>query len=122
MNLLLWALQVLLALLCISGGIFQIFRLDQLKQRAAAMRALPGGLWAFLGWIGCLTGLGLIVPAAIGLLPGLTSIAAAAVAAQSALVSGFYLRYRDRAPLPYSVAMVMIALFVCYGRLELRPF
>jgi uncharacterized membrane protein YphA (DoxX/SURF4 family) len=58
MNLLLWTLQVLLALLCISGGIFQIFRLDQLKQRAAAMRALPGGLWAFLGWIGCLTGLG----------------------------------------------------------------
>ena len=56
MNVLLWVLQVVLAMLCISGGAFQIFKLDQLKQQTAAMRALPAGLWGFLGAWGCVAG------------------------------------------------------------------
>lgn len=121
MNILLWVVQVALALLCISGGAFQIFKLEELQKGVAAMRALPRGLWFFLGAVGCLAGLGLILPGATNLLPGLTPIAAAAVAAQSVLISALYLRYRDRSPLPYSVAMVMMAAFICYGRLELEP-
>jgi hypothetical protein len=121
MNVLLWVLQVSLALLCISGGVFQIFKLDELSKGVAAMRALPRGLWAVLGAFGCLAGLLLILPGATNLLPGLTPIAAAAVAAQSALISVLYLRYRDRAPMPYSLAMVLMAAFICYGRLELQP-
>ena len=121
MNILLWVVQVALALLCISGGAFQIFKLEELQKGVAAMRALPRGLWFFLGAVGCLAGLGLILPGATNLLPGLTPIAAAAVAAQSVLISALYLRYRDRSPLPYSLAMVMMAAFICYGRLELQP-
>lgn len=121
MNILLWVAQVALALLCISGGAFQLFKLDELRKGVTAMRALPRGLWFFFGAVGCLAGLGLILPGATNLLPGLTPIAAAAVAAQSLLISGLYLRYRDRSPLPYSVVMVMIAAFICYGRLELEP-
>ena len=43
MNILLWVLQVALAFLCISGGVFQIFKLDELKKGVAAMRELPRG-------------------------------------------------------------------------------
>jgi hypothetical protein len=121
MNILLWVAQVALALLCISGGAFQIFKLEELQKGVAAMRALPRGLWFFLGAVGCLAGLGLILPGATNLLPGITPVAAAAVAAQSLLITALYLRYRDRSPLPYSVAMVMMAAFICYGRLELQP-
>ena len=121
MNIVLWVVQVLLALLCISGGMFQIFKLDELKKGVAAMRALPRGLWAFLGAFGSLAGLLLILPGATHLLPSLTPIAAAAVAVQSAVITALYLRYRDRAPMPYSVAMVMMAAFICYGRLQLHP-
>lgn len=121
MNIVLWVLQVALAVLCISGGVFQIFKLDDLKKGVAAMRALPRGLWALLGALGCLGGLGLILPGAVDRLPGLTAVAAAAVAGQSLLISLFYLRYRDRAPLPYSLAMATMAAFICYGRLALHP-
>jgi hypothetical protein len=121
MNILLWVAQVALALLCISGGAFQIFKLEELQKGVAAMRALPRGLWFFLGAVGCLAGLGLILPGATNLLPGITPVAAAAVAVQSLLISALYLRYRDRAPLPYSAAMVLMAAFICYGRLELQP-
>jgi len=121
MNIFLWILQVTLALLCISGGAFQIFKLDELKKNVDAMRALPRGLWAFLGAFGCLGGLCLILPGAINVLPVLTAIAAAAVAAQSALFSAFYLRYGDRAPMPYSLVMTVMAAFIAFGRFALLP-
>ena len=121
MNILLWVLQVALALLCISGGIFQIFKIEDLQKGVAAMRELPQSLWAFLGAFGCLGGLGLILPGATNVMPGLTPIVAAAVAAQSALVSAFYIYYRDFSPLPYSAAMVIMAAFISYGRFALQP-
>ena len=122
MNILLWVLQAALALLCISGGAFQIFKLEELQTTVAAMRELPRGLWAFLGAFGCLAGLGLILPAATKVLPVLTPISAAAVALQSILISAFYIHYGDRAPLPYSVAMAIMAAFIAYGRFALEPF
>lgn len=41
MNILLWALQVALALLCIAGGTFKVFKIEQLQKGVASMRALP---------------------------------------------------------------------------------
>jgi DoxX-like family len=121
MNILFWVLQVVLAFLCISGGAFQIFKIEDLRKNVAAMRALPRGLWAFLGAFGCLGGLCLILPGALNVLPILTAIAAAAVAAQSVLISAFYVRYGDRAPMPYSVTMAILAAFIAYGRFALQP-
>jgi hypothetical protein len=121
MNILLWVLQIALALLCISGGAFQIFKIEELQKGVASMRALPRGLWAFLGAFGCLAGLGLVVPGAIHVLPGLTPIAAVAVAAESVFISALYVYYGDRSPLPYSVAMVIMAVFISYGRFALAP-
>lgn len=122
MNILLWVLQIALALLCISGGAFQIFKIEELQTTVAAMRELPRGLWAFLGAFGCLAGVGLILPGALKVLPVLTPISAAAVAVQSVLISAFYIYYGDRAPLPYSVSMAIMAAFIAYGRFALRPF
>src|SRR5512147_608257 len=111
MNIVLWILQFVLALLCIAGGAFQIFKLDELRKGVAAMRALPRGAWWLLGGIGCVAGLGLLVPGT-----SVTAAAAAAIAAQSLVISALYVRHRDRAPLPYSVAMMLMAGFICYGR------
>jgi len=122
MNILLWALQIALAWLCIAGGTFQIFKFEQLQKTVASMRALPRGLWAFLGAFGCLAGLGLILPGATNVLPGLTPIAAAAVAVESLLISAFYVYYRDFSPMKYSLVMGIMAAFIFYGRFALKPF
>lgn len=121
MNVLLWVLQIALAWLCIAGGIFQIFKIEDLKKNVASMRALPKGLWAFLGAFGCLAGLGLIFPGAINVLPILTPIAAAGVAAESVLITAFYVHYGDRSPMGYSVTMAIMAAFISYGRFALNP-
>lgn len=121
MNIVLWVVQVALAWLCIAGGAYQVFKIEELKTSVASMRALPRGLWAFLGAFGCLAGLALILPGATDVLPGLTPIAAVAVAAQSVLISAFYLYYRDFSPMIFSVAMALMAAFVSYGRFALQP-
>ena len=121
MNIFLWALQIALAFLCISGGAFQIFKIEELRKGVAAMRVLPRGFWAFLGAFGCVTRLGLILPSALHVLPILTPIAAAAVAAQSVLITAFYIYYGDRSPRSYSAMMAVMAVFVSYGRFVLNP-
>ena len=121
MNILLWALQIALAWLCIAGGAFQIFKFNDLKKGVAAMRATPRALWTFLGAYGCVAGIGLILPGAIGVLPIATVYAAAAMAVQSIFISALYLRYRDRSPLPFSLVMAALAAFIAYGRFVLVP-
>jgi len=122
MNILLWVLQIALAMLCISGGIFQMFQIEQLQKTVAAMRELPRGLWAVLGAAGCLGGLGLILPGLFKVLPKLTPIAAVAVAVESVLINSFYIYYGDYDPLPYSAAMALMAAFIAYGRFKRKLF
>lgn len=117
MNIFLWVLQVALAWFCIAGGVFQIFKIDQLKVNVASMRALPRALWAFFGAFGCVAGLGLIVPAALNVMPILTGYSAVAVAVQSLLISAIYIAYRDFPPLTYTMVMTVMAAFIAYGRL-----
>lgn len=121
MNILLWVLQIALAWLCIAGGVYQIFKVDELAKGVAAMRELPRALWVALGAVGLVAGLGLVLPGAIGVVPFLTPIAAAAVVAQSGLISALYVYHRDHSPLVFSAAMTLVAAFVSYGRFALDP-
>ena len=109
MNILLWVLQIALALLCISGGAFQIAKYEDLKKQAAAIRELPKGLWAFFGACNVLGGLGLFVPA-------VTPFAAAFVAVVSIVISALYIKYGDKSPLAFSAAMALMAALIAYGR------
>jgi DoxX-like family len=102
MNILLWVLQVALAFLCLGGGVFKIFKIDELQTTVNAMRELPHGLWAVMGAVECLAGLCLILP--------------------SLVISALYLNYRDFPPLPYSLVMAALAAFIAYGRFVLKPF
>jgi DoxX-like family len=122
MNIVLWVLQVALAWLCIAGGFFQIFKIEDLQKGVASMRALPRSLWALLGAFGCLCGFGLVLPGALNVFPVLTAYSAVAVAGQSILISGFYAYYRDFSPMAYSGVMALLAAFIAYGRFAVVPF
>lgn len=121
MNILLWVLQIALAWLCIAGGYFQIFKIEPMQKNVSAMRKLPRGLWALPGALNCLAGVGLVLPGAINVLPILTPVAATIASAESILISAFYVRYGDRSPLVYCVAMAIMAAFIAYARFALAP-
>src|SRR5262249_57844837 len=89
MNILLWILQAVLALLCLSGGAYKAFKFDQL---ANYMRALSRGGWRALGVLEMLCGVLLIVPAAANWMPVLTLLAAAVLALESFALSALYSR------------------------------
>jgi hypothetical protein len=121
MNFVLWVLQALLSLLCIAGGAFQLFKLDELEKSVAAMRALPHALWGLFGAINCLGGLGLLLPGILKMPPRVTAFSAAVVAALSIVISALYVYYGDRPPLSYSVAMAAMAGVIAIGRLQPKP-
>src|SRR5438270_665616 len=60
MNVLLWVLQVALALLYLAGGSYKVFKFDEL---ATHMRALSRGGWRALGVLEMLCAVLLVVPA-----------------------------------------------------------
>ena len=122
MNVLLWVLQVALALLYLAGGAYKTFSFDELAKQ---MTALPRGGWAALGVVEMLGAVLLIVPAAAKWMPILTPLAAAALALEALALSGVYARYSRKLtaanPLVWSAVMGLMAAFVAYGRYTLRP-
>jgi hypothetical protein len=121
MNILLWVLQVALTWFCLAGGVYQMVKVDELKKMAASMRELPRGLWAFFGFCSVLGGLGLVLPGLIHVMPILTAYAAGGIALENAVISAIYVRYGDKAPLPFSAAIAVVAAFTAYGRFVLAP-
>jgi hypothetical protein len=121
MNVVLWIVQAVLALLCVAGGGYQLTQFAVLRTEVAAMRELPQPLWMVLATVGCVAGVLLIVPGLVGKMPQLVPIAAAIVVVHSGLISAFYLTYGDRPPLPYAIAMTLMAAFVAVGRWFVAP-
>jgi len=122
MNVLLWVLQVALALLCLAGGAYKVFMFDQVANEMW-YSALPRGGWGALGVFEMVCGVLLIVPAAAKWMPVLTPLAAAAVALETLALAGLYARYSLKLtagnPLVWAVVMALLAAFVAYGRYTL---
>ena len=124
MNVFLWVLQAALALLCLAGGAYKVFMFDQVASEIWHS-ALPRGGWGALGVFEMLCGVLLIVPAAMNWMPGLTPLAAAALALETLALAGLYGRYSLQLtaanPLVWAVLMALLAAIVAYGRYGLRP-
>jgi DoxX-like family len=122
MNVLLWVLQVALALLYLAGGGFKTFNPGDVAKQ---ITALPRGGWRALGVFEMLGALLLIVPAAATSLPVLTPLAAGALALETLALAAVYARYSLKLaatnPLVYAVPMGLMAAFVAYGRYVLSP-
>jgi hypothetical protein len=122
MNVLLWVIQVALAVLYLAGGAYKASKFDALANQ---MRALPRGGWRALGVIEIVGAVLLVVPAAATWMPVLTPLAAAALALETFGLAGLYARYSLKLaatnPMVWAVVMGLLAAFVAYGRFALRP-
>jgi len=122
MNVLLWVIQVALALLYLAGGSYKASKFDALANQ---MRALPRGGWRVLGVLEMVGAVLLIVPAAANWMPILTPLAAAALALETLALAGLYARYSLKLaatnPMVWAAVMGLLVAFVAYGRYALRP-
>lgn len=124
MNVLLWVLQVALALFSFMGGQYEVFHFDELAKMAQTAALLRGG-WGALGVFEMVCAILLFIPVAARWMPVLTPLAAAALALESLALAVIFAQYSlaltATNPLCYVVVMAVVATFVAYGRFTLRP-
>jgi len=121
MNLLLWVLQVLAALLYGASGVMKVFLFDQVSQDVPSFGALPRVAWMALGILELACTLGLIVPGAFHWKPSLTGVAAAALALESLVFVWVHARYHEVGPIVFCVVLGLLMAFLAYGRIVLKP-
>ena len=121
MNTLLWVLQVLTALLFGSSGVMKVFLFDTVSADVPSFGALPRGAWTSLGVLELVGAVGLIVPAALRWQPRLTVWAAATLAIETVVFVWVHVKYREVAPIVFSVALGVVMAFIAYGRMVLKP-
>lgn len=121
MNILLWILQVLTALVYGASGVMKIFMFDDISAQVQSFEALPREIWLALGVLELVCVIGLIVPSALRWRPGLTVLAAAILALESLVFIGVHVRYDEIGSIIMSGVLGLVMAFIAYGRKVLRP-
>src|SRR5271166_4545271 len=98
MNILLWVLQGLAALLYGSSGVVKVFMFDKVSQDVPSFSALPRKAWTVLGIVELVCTVGLIVPDAFHWQPALTVLAATVLAVESLVFVWVHVKYSEVAP------------------------
>ncbi len=120
MNLLLWVLQILLALHTAVGA---IWKFSNPAQNLPSLAAIPQGGWLALSIIELACAAGLVVPLLYRPLAMLAPIAALVVAAEMLLFCALHLASGDpnHGQLVYWLVVAALCAFIAYGRFVLNP-
>lgn len=121
MNILLWVLQVLAALLYASSGVMKVFMFEKVSKDVPSFGALPRNVWTALGVLELVCTIGLIVPDALHWHPPLTILAATVLAIESLVFIGVHVKYRETSPIIMSAVLGLLMAFIAYGRMVLHP-
>ena len=120
MNILLWALQILLALHTVTGA---LWKFSNSEQTVPSLNAIPHGIWLAMSAIELLCALSLILPAFNKRLSILAPVAATCIAAEMLLYCGLDLSSgnADYGHIIYWLVVAAICAFIAYGRFVLKP-
>ncbi len=121
MNILLWILQILAALVYGSSGIMKVFMFDKVSADVPSFGALPRGAWTVLGIVELLCVLGLILPAALHWQPRLVIVAASILAAESLIFVYVHVKYRETPTIIMMCVLGLLMAFLAYGRSVYLP-
>jgi uncharacterized membrane protein len=121
MNALLWVLQILFGLYFLAVGVLHFILPEGLPELMGWMYELPETLHVIVGIAEIAGGIGLILPAVTGVLPGLVSWAALGLAVVMVGAAIWHAGRGETAQIGLNVVNAVILLFIAYGRSRLRP-
>jgi hypothetical protein len=121
MNILLWILQVLAALLYGASGVMKVFMFDTIREGVPSFGAMPRQAWTTLGILELVCTVGLIAPAAFHWKPALTVVAATVLAIESLVFVWVHVQYREVASIIMSSLLGLLMAFIAYGRMVPKP-
>lgn len=116
MNVALWIEQGLVALLFVFAGSMKAFRpLDQLAQQWSWVKEAPPQFVRFLGISELAGAVGLILPAATGILPGLTIAAALSLSVVMCSAVVFHVVRREYRASARALLILLMTLLIAAG-------
>jgi len=121
MNILLWVLQAVAALLYGASGFMKVFMFDKVSKDVPSFGALPREAWLALGILELVCTVGLIVPSAFRWRPALTVVAASVLAVESLVFIWVHVKYREVGTIIFSAVLGLVMAFIAYGRMVLKP-
>lgn len=121
MNIVLWILQAIGALVYGASGVMKVFMFDQVSADVQSFGALPRQVWTTLGIVELVCMVGLIVPAAVRWKPSLTVVAATVLAVESLLFIWVHAQYGEIPSIIMSSVLGLLMAFIAYGRMVLKP-
>lgn len=117
MNIGLWVVQILLAGLYAMAGIMKVFQTAKVRESMPWTQGRSDGFVRFVGTSELLGALGLILPALTGILPWLTISAALGLTViQLLAIFTEHLPKKEFQPLPMNVVLLVLSVFVVFGR------
>ncbi|MCW2904442.1 MAG: hypothetical protein JWO67_6707 [Streptosporangiaceae bacterium] len=117
MNVFLWILQVVLAVAFGMAGLMKLTRpKEKLAEKMAWVEDFSPGVIKFIAGAEVLGALGLILPAATGVAPILTPIAAAGLAVTMAGAIIAHLRRKEISLVGVPAVLLIIAVVIAWGR------
>lgn len=120
MSILLWVLQLLLALHTAMGA---VWKFGNSEQTVPALRAMPHGAWLALSVVELLCALGLAISAFNKRLAILAPLSAICIAAEMLLFTAMHLRSADadHGEVVYWLVVAVICAIVAWGRFVWKP-
>lgn len=122
MNIVLWVLQILLALHTAMGAVWKFSH--SAGQTMPSLKAIPHGVWLSMSVIELLCSLCLVLPVFYKPLAILVPLAAILIAVEMLLFCGLHIRSggANYGPMIYWLVVAAICAFIAYGRFVLKPF
>ena len=121
MNIVLWTLQALTAVLYAGSGVMKVFMFDKVSKDVPSFGALPRRAWLSLGILELVCAVGLIVPAASHWHPTLTVMAAVVLGVESVLFIWVHMKYTEMAPIVMSGVLGIVMALIACGRVFVKP-
>ena len=120
LNVVLWILQVVLALMYLFAGYQKTFgNLQVVVKSIFWVLSVPAPLVRFIGISELLGGIGLVLPALLKIRPQLTALAAAGLSLIMVGANIFHLVRGEFFVLPMTFVLLILVAFVAYGRWKL---
>jgi putative oxidoreductase len=117
MNIALWIVQILLAVMFGMAGVMKTFQTSKAKEQMPWAKNRSDGFVRFVGTSELLGALGLILPLVTGILPWLTVLAAIGLTlVQLLAIFTEHLPKREYNVIPVNIVLLALAVFVAIGR------
>lgn len=119
-NIVLWTLQILLALHTLIGAGWKTMNA---AQSVPSLAAIPQSLWVALIGVEMLCAVGLVIPALLPALGSLVPIGAAGIALEMLVFCGVHLQSGIGQPgeIAYWLGVALVCAFIVVGRTRIAP-